>query len=122
MFVGAFGRNKVFFIRLVFNKGRKIGKQHVDKEFLEYGYGSSPGFLEMDRLMLIAELIGPQFQEKVSTTLKNRLTAAHLKGFPEELADCVIRGDLLTKNERPLASENGCSKTEWRPLDTVNCS
>ncbi|UWP55935.1 ATP-binding protein [Roseburia intestinalis] len=48
-----------------------------------------PGFLEMDRLTLIAELIGPQFQEKVSTTLKNRLTAAHLKGSPEELADCV---------------------------------
>lgn len=35
-----------------------------------------PEFLEMDRLTLIAELIGPQFQEKVSTTLKNRLTAA----------------------------------------------
>ena len=48
-----------------------------------------PGFLEMDRLTLIAELIGPQFQEKVSTTLKNRLTAAHLKGSPEELSDCV---------------------------------
>ena len=48
-----------------------------------------PGFLEMDRLTMIAELIGPQFQEKVSTTLKNRLTAAHLKGSPEELADCV---------------------------------
>lgn len=43
----------------------------------------------MDRLTLIAELIGPQFQEKVSTTLKNRLTAAHLKGSPEEMADCV---------------------------------
>lgn len=43
----------------------------------------------MDRLTLIAELIGPQFQEKVSTTLKNRLTAAHLKGSPEELSDCV---------------------------------
>ena len=34
-------------------------------------------------------MLGPQFQEKVSTTLKNRLTAAHLKGSPEELADCV---------------------------------
>ena len=48
-----------------------------------------PGFLEMDRLTLIAELIGPQFQEKVSTTLKNRLTAAHLKGSPEELSECI---------------------------------
>ena len=44
-----------------------------------------PGFLEMDRLTMIAELIAPQFQEKVNTTLKNRLTAAHLKGSPEEL-------------------------------------
>ena len=43
----------------------------------------------MDRLTLIAELIGPQFQEKVNTTLKNRLTAAHLKGSHEELAECV---------------------------------
>lgn len=42
----------------------------------------------MDRLTLIAELIGA-VSGKVSTTLKNRLTAAHLKGSPEELADCV---------------------------------
>ena len=48
-----------------------------------------PGFLEMDRLTMIVELIGPQFQEKVSTTLKNRLTTAHLKGSPEELVNCV---------------------------------
>ena len=47
-----------------------------------------PGFLETDRLTLIAELIGPQFQEKVNTALKNRLTAAHLKGSPEELSEC----------------------------------
>ena len=48
-----------------------------------------PEFLEMDRLTLIAELIGPQFREKVSTTLKNRLTAARLNGSPEEMAKCV---------------------------------
>lgn len=48
-----------------------------------------PGFLEMDRLTLIAELIGPQFQERISTTLKNRLTTARLNGSPEELSDCV---------------------------------
>lgn len=58
-----------------------------------------PGFIEMDNLTLIAELIGPQFQEKVSTTLKNRLTAAHLKGSPEELADCVV---LTKENICPL--------------------
>lgn len=43
----------------------------------------------MDRLTLIAELIELQFQEKVGTTQKNCLTAAHLNGFPEELAKCV---------------------------------
>lgn len=43
----------------------------------------------MDRLTLIADLIGLQFQEKISTTLTNRLTASHLKGSPEKLADCV---------------------------------
>ncbi|MEE1561123.1 MAG: hypothetical protein UF208_07855, partial [Coprococcus comes] len=34
----------------------------------------------------------------------------------------TISGDLLTKNGRPLASENGRSKTEWRPLGIVNCT
>ena len=58
-----------------------------------------PGFLEMDRLTLIADLIGPQFQEKVSTTLKNRLTAAHLKGSPEELAaNPVVRQNYLGRD------------------------
>lgn len=49
-----------------------------------------PGFLEMDRLTMIAELIGPQFQEKVSTTLKNRLTAAHLKGLLKNWQTALI--------------------------------
>lgn len=40
---------------------------------------------------MIAELIGPQFQEKVSTTLKNRLTAAHLKGSKEQDYDKYAR-------------------------------
>ena len=45
----------------------------------------------MDRLTMIAELIGPQFQEKVSTTLKNWLTAAHLKGSKEQDYDKYAR-------------------------------
>lgn len=48
-----------------------------------------PGFLEMDRLTLIAELIGAQYQEKVTITLNNRLRAAHLKGCPEDISSCV---------------------------------
>lgn len=51
-----------------------------------------PGFLEMDHLTLIAELTGPQFQEKISITLKNRLTAAHLKGSPEAIVMILIKG------------------------------
>lgn len=50
---------------------------------------SSPSKEKMDCLTMIAELIGSEFLEKVNTTLKNRLTAAHLKRSPEELADCV---------------------------------
>lgn len=63
----------------------KLAKMAATLDDLYY----RPGFLEMDRLTLIAELIGPQFQERVNTTLTNRLTAAHLKGSPEELSDCV---------------------------------
>lgn len=48
-----------------------------------------PGFLEMDRLTIIAELISPHFQEKVTKKLNSRLNTAKLKGSPEELSDCV---------------------------------
>ena len=48
-----------------------------------------PEFLETDRMTLLADIIGPEYQEKVSKTLKNRLTAAKLKGSPEELSKCV---------------------------------
>ena len=48
-----------------------------------------PGFLEMDRLTLIADLIGPQFQEKVSTTLLLFEGRILFHGSPEELAACV---------------------------------
>lgn len=47
------------------------------------------GFLKIDNLTLIAGLIGPQFQEKVNTAPKNRLTTAHRKESPEESGDCV---------------------------------
>lgn len=48
-----------------------------------------PGFLEMDRMMLIADLISPEYHDKVSKTLNNRLRFAKLKGSPEELSECT---------------------------------
>jgi DNA replication protein DnaC len=52
------------------------------------GLYHQPGFLEMDHMTLIAELIGPEFREKVSKVLTNRLRAAKLFGSPEELPQC----------------------------------
>jgi DNA replication protein DnaC len=48
-----------------------------------------PEFLEKDRMTLLAEIIAPEYQEKVSKTLNNRLKAAKLKGSPEELSNCI---------------------------------
>lgn len=49
----------------------------------------NPGFLEMDRMSMIANLIEPEYQDKVSRTLNNRLRFAKLKGSPEELSECI---------------------------------
>ena len=56
---------------------------------------------------------GPQFQEKVSTTLKNRLTAAHLKGSPEELADCVD-SDKREYLPAGITSVTSTAKSFWK--------
>lgn len=52
-----------------------------------------PDFLAKDHLTIISELIGSEYQEKVSKTLRNRLAAAKLKGSPEELGSCVDSAD-----------------------------
>lgn len=49
----------------------------------------APEFLEMDRLTLLAELIGNEYQEKLSKTLHNRLRTAKLIGSPEEFDKCI---------------------------------
>ena len=49
----------------------------------------NPGFLEMDRMSMIANLIEPEYRDKVSKTLNNRLRYAKLKGSPEELSECI---------------------------------
>lgn len=49
---------------------------------------TAPGFLEMDHLTLISSLITPEYKDKVSKRLNNRLRSAKLIGCPAELDDC----------------------------------
>ena len=50
---------------------------------------AAPGFLEMDRLSLISELISPEYKDKVSKRINNRLRSARLIGCPAELDNCM---------------------------------
>jgi DNA replication protein DnaC len=49
---------------------------------------AAPGFLEMDHLTLISELISPEYKDKVSKRINNRLRAAKLIGCPAEIDEC----------------------------------
>ena len=49
---------------------------------------TAPGFLEMDHLTLISNLISPEYKDKVSKRLNNRLRASKLIGCPAELDEC----------------------------------
>lgn len=49
----------------------------------------SPGFLEMDHLTLVSELISPEYRDKVSKRINNRLRSAKLIGCPAELGNCM---------------------------------
>ena len=49
----------------------------------------SPSFLDLDPLMAIARLVEPEYQKKMTKRLQERLRAAHLKGCPQELSNCV---------------------------------
>ncbi len=42
---------------------------------------AAPGFLEMDRLTLISELISPEYKDKISKRINNRLRSAKLIGL-----------------------------------------
>lgn len=50
---------------------------------------AAPGFLEMDRLSLISELISPEYKDKVGKRINNRLRSARLIGCPAELDNCM---------------------------------
>lgn len=49
----------------------------------------TPGFLEMDRMTLLAELLREEYAEKLNKTLHNRLRTAKLIGSHEELDKCI---------------------------------
>lgn len=49
----------------------------------------SERFLNLDHLTLIGELIGPEYQDKVSKRINNRLRSAHLGGCPQEISKCT---------------------------------
>lgn len=49
----------------------------------------SERFLNLDHLTLVAELIGPEYRDKVGKRINNRLRSAHLSGNPQEISKCV---------------------------------
>lgn len=52
----------------------------------------SSGFLQMDRLSLISELIAAEYQDKISKRFNNRLRHAKLIGCPCEINACTDSG------------------------------
>lgn len=49
----------------------------------------SERFLQLDHLTLISELITPEYQDKISKRVNNRLRHAKLIGCPQNLSECV---------------------------------
>jgi len=49
----------------------------------------SPDFSRLDKLDLISLLIKPEYEDKVSKRVNNRLRSAHLIGTPCDIASCV---------------------------------
>jgi len=54
---------------------------------LEKLYGNK-GFDTTDRVEMLEELVGPEYQEKISSAFRNRLSRAHLSGCPQTLDNC----------------------------------
>ena len=48
----------------------------------------SPGYLHMDKLDFLSALIVPEFKDKVTKTINNRLRTAHIIGTPCEISSC----------------------------------
>lgn len=63
--------------------GLPMMARQLDQEY------RSPEFLTKDRLDLISDIIAPEFTEKTSKRLQNRMRNAKLIGTPCELSNCV---------------------------------
>ncbi len=53
----------------------------------------SPMFVELDPLTAIAKLVEPEYEKKMDKRIASRLHSAHLRGCPQELANCVDSAD-----------------------------
>jgi len=49
----------------------------------------SERFLNLDHLTLMSELIGSEYQDKISKRINNRLRHAKLIGYPQTLTECI---------------------------------
>ena len=61
----------------------------------------SPDYLVMDKLDFLAALVAPEFKDKVSKTINNRLRTAHLIGTPCDINSCV---DSTRRKYQPTGS------------------
>ena len=48
----------------------------------------SPDYLHMDKLDFLSALLEPEFKDKVTKTINNRLRTAHIIGTPCEITSC----------------------------------
>lgn len=53
----------------------------------------SEKFLNMDHLTLISELIEPEYRDKISKRINNRLRSSRLIGSPQDLSKCIDSKD-----------------------------
>lgn len=49
----------------------------------------SPDYFEMDKLDFLSALLAPEYRDKVTKTINNRLRTAHLIGTPCDINSCV---------------------------------
>ena len=49
----------------------------------------SDRYNSLDHLSFLSEIVTPEYNARMETRLNNRLSTAHLKGCPEEIAMCV---------------------------------
>ena len=49
----------------------------------------SPNYLGMDKLDLVSEILAPEYQDRTTKRLNNRLKSARLIGTPCDISKCV---------------------------------